>query len=152
MVVGFAATYAISAYSPLMLWVWISIRVRRTTSCDKVFQWFAAGQWFSPGSSVSSTNKTEILLKVVKVFSILTDFSYFLAKVETEIRVNLMSLFQEVLYRFLTKEITNFERILICFFKSCWFFVSVSHSFVKCQYVSLYIHSNGLTPNSFNSL
>ena len=41
-----------------------------TTLCDKVCQWLAAGCWFSPGTSVSSTNKTdhhniaEILLKV----------------------------------------------------------------------------------------
>jgi hypothetical protein len=38
--------------------------------CDKVCQWLAAGQWFSLGTPVSSTNKTdrhditEILLKV----------------------------------------------------------------------------------------
>ena len=58
---------------PLMLWVWISIRARCTTLCDKVCQWLARGligQWFSPGPSVSSTNKTdchnitEILFKV----------------------------------------------------------------------------------------
>ena len=42
-----------------------------TTLCDKVCQWLAAGQWFSPGTPVSSTNKTdrhditEILLKGV---------------------------------------------------------------------------------------
>jgi hypothetical protein len=41
-----------------------------TTVCDKVYLWLAAGQWFSPGTLVSSTNKTdrhdivEILLKV----------------------------------------------------------------------------------------
>jgi hypothetical protein len=40
------------------------------TLCEKVCQWLAAGQWFSPGTLVSSTNKTdrnditEILLKV----------------------------------------------------------------------------------------
>ena len=56
--------------SPLMLWVWFLIRVRCTTLCDKVCQWLAAGQWFSPGPPVSSINKTdlhditEILLKV----------------------------------------------------------------------------------------
>ena len=56
--------------SPLMLWVRISIGVRCTTLCDKVCQWVATGRWFSPGSPVSSTNKTdrhditEILLKV----------------------------------------------------------------------------------------
>ena len=46
------------------------IPVLDTTWCDKVCQWLAAGQWFSPGIPVSSTNKTdshditEILLKV----------------------------------------------------------------------------------------
>ena len=41
-----------------------------TTLCDKVYQCFATGQWFSPGTPVSSTNRTdthditEILLKV----------------------------------------------------------------------------------------
>jgi hypothetical protein len=41
-----------------------------TTLCDKVYQWLATGRWFSPGTPVSSTNKTdhhdiaEILLKV----------------------------------------------------------------------------------------
>jgi hypothetical protein len=43
------------------------------TLCDKVCQWLETGQWFSPGTAVSSTNKldlhniTEILLKVVMV-------------------------------------------------------------------------------------
>ena len=53
-----------------MLWVQISTRARCTTLCDKVCQWLATGQWFSPGPPFSSTNKadhhdiTEILLKV----------------------------------------------------------------------------------------
>jgi hypothetical protein len=34
--------------STLMLWIWISIRTRCTTLCDKVYQWLATGQWFSP--------------------------------------------------------------------------------------------------------
>jgi hypothetical protein len=56
--------------SPLMLLVRISTRARCTTLYDKVCQWLATGQWFSPGPPVSSTNKTdhhditEILLKV----------------------------------------------------------------------------------------
>ena len=56
--------------SPLMLWVRISIKTRCTTLCDKVCQWLATGRWFSPGPSVSATNKAdcqdiiEILLKV----------------------------------------------------------------------------------------
>ena len=57
----------------LMLWVRIMIRARCTTLCEKVCQWLATGQWFSPSPGtppVSSTNKadhhniTEILLKV----------------------------------------------------------------------------------------
>ena len=46
-------------------------RCTHTTLCDKVYQWLATGRWFSPGTLVSSTNKTdrhditEILLKVV---------------------------------------------------------------------------------------
>jgi hypothetical protein len=30
-----------------------------TILCDKVCQWLAAGRWFSPGTPVSSTNKTD---------------------------------------------------------------------------------------------
>ena len=50
--------------SPLMLWVRISIRTRCTTLYDKVCQRLATGWWFSPDPPVSSTNKTEMLLKV----------------------------------------------------------------------------------------
>jgi len=59
--------------SPLNLWVrTLFMRgVLDTTLCDiKVCRWLATGQWFSPGTPVSSTNKTdrhnitEILLKV----------------------------------------------------------------------------------------
>ena len=59
--------------SPLTLCVRTPLRrgVLDTTLCDKVCQWLAAGWWFSPGTLVSFTNKTdcqditEILLKVV---------------------------------------------------------------------------------------
>ena len=53
-----------------MLWVRIPLRARCTTLRDKVCQWLPTGQWFSTGTPVSSTNKTdrhdiiEILLKV----------------------------------------------------------------------------------------
>jgi hypothetical protein len=58
--------------SPLTLWVRIPLRrgVFGTSLCNKVCQWLTAGRWFSMGTSVSSTNKTnrhgitEILLKV----------------------------------------------------------------------------------------
>ena len=72
MVVGFTTTCAISAY-----YQWcceFEVRSGRcvldTTLCDKVSEWLATGRWFSPGPTVSSTNKTdrhdiaEILLKV----------------------------------------------------------------------------------------
>jgi hypothetical protein len=32
--------------------------VVNTVLCDKVCQWLATGQWFSPGTAVSSINKT----------------------------------------------------------------------------------------------
>jgi hypothetical protein len=59
--------------STLTLSIWIRLRqsVLDTTLCDKVYQWLATGLLFSPGTPVSSTNKTdrndlaEILLKVV---------------------------------------------------------------------------------------
>ena len=63
-------SYIYNWLSPLMLWVQISVRARRTALCDKVCQWLATGRWFSLGPPVSSTNKTdrhdltEILLKV----------------------------------------------------------------------------------------
>ena len=56
--------------SPLKFRVWITYTMRGVLICDKVFQWLATGRWFSPGTPVSSINKTdridipEILLKV----------------------------------------------------------------------------------------
>jgi len=53
----------------LTLWVRILL-MARCTLCDKVCQWLVTGLWFSPGTPVSSINKTdwhditEILLKV----------------------------------------------------------------------------------------
>ena len=46
--------------SPLKLWARIPHRgdVLDTLLCDKVCQWCVAGQWFSQGTLVSSTNKT----------------------------------------------------------------------------------------------
>jgi len=80
MVVGFTTTYAISAYYHCSCEFesrsWRG--VLDTTLSDKVCQWLATGQWFSMGTSVSSTNKTdshditEILLKVASNNIILT--------------------------------------------------------------------------------
>ena len=65
MVVGFTTIYAISALSALIFVLFfVFFRARSTTLCDNVCQ------WYSPGSPVCSTNKTdrhyisEILLKV----------------------------------------------------------------------------------------
>ena len=76
MVVGFTATYAISVYhyhsceSESRSWQ----GVLDIALCDKVSQLLAPGRWFSPITSVSSTNKTqrhdiaEILLNVALNF------------------------------------------------------------------------------------
>ena len=65
-------TYAISAYHhwscELQSRLWRG--VLDTTLYDKVCHWLATGRWFSPGTPVTSTNRTdghdisEILLKV----------------------------------------------------------------------------------------
>jgi hypothetical protein len=72
MVIGFTTTCAISSYYHWCCY--FEPRSRRgvldTTLCDKVWQWIATGRRFSPGTPVSSTNKTgrhdisEIMLKV----------------------------------------------------------------------------------------
>jgi hypothetical protein len=65
--------YVIKFVSDLRQVVSGFLRVLYTTLCDKVCQWLmAGGQWFSPGTLVSSPNKTdrhnitEILLKVIE--------------------------------------------------------------------------------------
>ena len=71
--------------SPLPLWVWIIIRrgVLDITWCDKICQWSATDPWFSLGTLVSSTNKTdrnniaEILLKVaLNTINLASTFPY----------------------------------------------------------------------------
>ena len=76
MVIGFTTTYVISVYnyhspeSESHSWG----GVLNIALCDKVYQLLAAGQWFSPITPVSSTNKTqchdiaEILLNVALNF------------------------------------------------------------------------------------
>jgi hypothetical protein len=76
MVVGFTTASAINAYihyncefEPRS---WQG--VLDTTLYDKVCQWLAAGQWFSPVTPVSSTNKTEpvtLELVIVLLFHIM---------------------------------------------------------------------------------
>ena len=84
MVVVFKTTYLCNhCLSPLKL----RVRIRSwrgvlyTALCDKVCQWLAAGRYFSSGTLVSSTNKTdrhditEILLKVALNNATLTSLS-----------------------------------------------------------------------------
>jgi hypothetical protein len=52
MVVGFTTAWTLVFQNP------ISRGVIDTTLFDQVYPWFTAGRWFSPGTSVSSTNKT----------------------------------------------------------------------------------------------
>jgi hypothetical protein len=81
-VFGFTTTCAIMLQCLSLLTLWVRNPVRRgvldTTLCDKICQWLATGRWFSPGTPVSSTNKTdrhditEILLKVAQSIIALT--------------------------------------------------------------------------------
>jgi hypothetical protein len=77
----------------LLLKLWVRIPLRRgvldTTLCDKVYQWIATGRWFSPGTPVSSINKTdrhditEILLKVALNTTNQTKPSHIIFKTKT---------------------------------------------------------------------
>ena len=67
-----------NSYKPITNTAWVRVRLcklqkgctRLADASDKVYQLLAHGQWFSPGTPVSSTSKTgrhdiaEILLKV----------------------------------------------------------------------------------------
>jgi hypothetical protein len=73
MVVGFTTTYEINSITTNVVSLNSAhatfVGVLYTTVCDKVCNWLVAGQWISPGTTASSTNKTdghditEILLK-----------------------------------------------------------------------------------------
>jgi hypothetical protein len=57
---GFTTSYAIRAYHHWCEFEYESGRcVQHYHLCDKVCQWIATGRWFSPGSPVSSINKTD---------------------------------------------------------------------------------------------
>jgi heme/copper-type cytochrome/quinol oxidase subunit 4 len=90
--------YLCNSYiSSLTLWVRIPFRrgVLDTTLCDKVWQWLPVGLWFSPRTSVSSTNKTnrhyiiDIVLKValntITLTQVLFLFFFFFDLVLTKI-------------------------------------------------------------------
>ena len=60
-VIGFTTTYATIAYHHLSCEFkhrsWRGLLDTRL--CDQICQWLAAGRWFSTGTPVSSTNKTD---------------------------------------------------------------------------------------------
>jgi hypothetical protein len=66
--------WCLTPLSTILLMLWARIPLTRgvidTALCGKIYQWLAAGRWFSPGTPISSTNKidlrdiTEVLLKV----------------------------------------------------------------------------------------
>jgi len=57
MVVEFTTTCAISTYHHYRCE--LETHSSDTTLFDKVCQWLTAGRWFTPGTLVSSTNKTD---------------------------------------------------------------------------------------------
>jgi hypothetical protein len=57
--------------SPLILWVRIPLRTSCATLCYKVYQWLAAGRWFSPGTPVWSARKTD-RHDIVKLINFIT--------------------------------------------------------------------------------
>jgi hypothetical protein len=59
MIAGFITTYVI-CLSPLTLRVWIPLRgvLLDTTLFDKVCQWLATGQWFSPNTPAAECDAT----------------------------------------------------------------------------------------------
>ena len=67
--------------------------VLKTTLCDKVCQWLAAGLWFSPVSSTNKTDShdiTEIMLKVAWNTITLTLFHHTLTKDQVEVWLSII--------------------------------------------------------------
>jgi hypothetical protein len=113
--------------SPLMLWVLIPFRrgVFDTTLCDKVCQWLEAGCWFSPGSPVSSTYKTdchdiaEILLKVLK--AALNIISHvFILTVVILFRVRIPLVFRNHFWCIVIFIAFQFKYMYLFLFHNCW--------------------------------
>jgi hypothetical protein len=92
MVVGFTTTLPMEPVLITTYTLWVQIQLRRavldTTLCDKVCQWLAAGQWFSPGNHVSTTNKTDRQnISEMYIIALLLDgFHYNLIKISWYIR------------------------------------------------------------------
>ena len=134
--------------SPLTLWVRISLRrgVLDTTLCDKVCQWLATGRWFSPGTPVSSTNKTdrhditEILLKVALNTIKQTNYQNVFIDIKTRISSywkNLITDCQQLFMFCLTH-----KKLISCSFQFLFFFscIFVSTAIKVVMHLCVYVY------------
>ena len=117
------------------------------TLCDKVCQWLATGRWFSPGTLVSSTNKTdrhditEILLKVVlsTITLILSQFQYLHLKI-TPLSCYLKSATDDAFQNYIIHSLVIVKQrniiliyCILCYPIQKWFFCSMKH-LLFCTY------------------
>ena len=88
--------------------------VLNTTLCDKVYQWLATVLWFSPGTQVSSTNKTnrhginEILLKVA-----LNTINCVLINIIFHLNIYIFNRIHLFLIKFKRDQIWNFSKLIL---------------------------------------
>jgi hypothetical protein len=107
--------------------------------CEKVCQWLATGQWFSPGTPISSTNKTdshdisEILLKVA---------------LNTIIQTKPVML-QLVIYHILIKHLTPYISALVKQLLS--YLIDWMHPLSLCYYLIDWMHPLSLCYNDFTT-
>jgi hypothetical protein len=100
------------------------------TLCNKVCQWLATGRWFSPGTPVSSTNKTdrhditEILLKVALNTIKQTNYQNVFIDIKTRISsywINLITDCQQLFMFCLTH-----KKLISCSFQFLFFFSCIT--------------------------
>jgi Na+/pantothenate symporter len=111
--------------SPLMLWVLIPLMpcLLKTTLCDKVCQWLAAGRWFSPGTLISSINKTdrydkaEIMLKVALTTCTITLTLADLAIVRSNIMLSFIFVMVSCNFKEINTDILFF--LIVCLYLYC---------------------------------
>jgi hypothetical protein len=114
MIVGIITTNAISAYhySSCEFETCSWRDVLDTTLCDKVCQWLA-GQWFTPGTLVSSTNKNKHVNGFLLKYSIVQNVSKCLIKLsphDVSTSICKKKYFKGVLDFFLkTEPLTNYQ-------------------------------------------
>jgi hypothetical protein len=114
----------------MILWWWVQIPLRRdvldTTLCDKVCLLLATARWFSPGTPVSVTNKTdchditEILLKVT------------LNTITHPLTLLSVSKFQSISIYFKHKLILRKFSLEVFHYHACWVVDAYSITFSNC--------------------